>query len=262
MNPNFWLETEPEELFRLVATEENLRFVLKIMKALTPDPVWTPLIVEAVEAGRLETRCFISWFARELQPKTYLEVGVRRGFSMAMTAARSPQARLYGFDLWVADYAGVPNPGPEFVASELRKVGYNKKIYFFGGDSHQTLPAFFSGKSPAGAGRQTKLWNLVRSAIRKKHPGNFDLIVIDGDHTLLGAYQDLLDAMPHCSIGGAVIFDDILPGAFCDDENGPDPHGWGNLLGVWRAVQKEFPNFVYFEYLAEMPGVGLAIRME
>ncbi|HLM02429.1 MAG TPA: class I SAM-dependent methyltransferase, partial [Pyrinomonadaceae bacterium] len=197
------------------------------------------------------------WLARELQPKNYLEVGVRRGFSMAVAASRSPETEIYGFDLWLPDYAGVANPGSRFVQSELRKLGYKKKIHFISGDSHQMLPAFFSGG-------KTGTWKNRLKTFRaaKNRPAEFDLIVIDGDHSLLGAYQDLADTMPHCAVGGAVVFDDILPEALQREKDEPDPHGWGDLLGVWHAVEKQFPNFRYFEFLSDMPGVGVAVRLE
>ena len=40
-----------------------------------------------------------------------------------MVASSTPKADLYGFDMWVANYAGMENPGPEFVESELREIG-------------------------------------------------------------------------------------------------------------------------------------------
>ncbi len=255
MNLTFWQNVESEKFYRQVAADENRQFVLKIMRDLVPDPVWTQPIIEAVESKRIETRCFVSWLARELLPKTYLEVGVRRGFSMAMVAARSPEAEIYGFDLWIPNYADAPNPGPDFVQSEMRKIGYEKKIHHFNGNSHQTLPAFFRNEK-AGI----RDW-LKFGLMAKTRPANFDLIMIDGDHSLLGAYQDLLDTMPHCAVGGAVIFDDILPGALKREEGEADPHGWGNLLGVWHAIQRRFPNFRYFEYHRDIPGVGVAVRL-
>jgi predicted O-methyltransferase YrrM len=251
-----WPSIEPEELYAQVASDENCQFVLSVMGRLYPDPNWTAPIVEAVEAGRIETRCFISWLARELRPRTYLEVGVRRGFSMAMVAARSPEAEIYGFDLWAPDYAGSPNPGARFVQSELRKVGYEKTVRFISGDSHQTLPAFFRGT------RTGALDWLKLSSGPALRPRSFELITIDGDHSLLGAYQDLLDTMPHCALGGAVVFDDILPGILGGREGEADPHGWGDLLGVWRAIKERFPNFRYFDYLRDPPGVGVAVRVE
>lgn len=255
MNSFPWASIKPEELYEQIASDENCQFVLSVMGRLLPDSNWTAPIVAAVESKRVETRCFISWLARELRPKTYLEVGVRRGFSMAMVAARAPEVEIYGFDLWAPDYAGSPNPGARFVQSEMRKVGYEKKVHFINGDSHQTLPAFF---------RNVRLsaldWPKSRLGFKSK-PRSFDLVTIDGDHSLPGAYQDLLDTMPYCAVGGAVVFDDILPGVLGKLEGESDPHGWGDLLGVWRAIKERFPNFRYFEYLKDPPGVGLAVRL-
>lgn len=175
---------------------------------------------------------------------------------MATVAARSPETEIFGFDVWSKDYAGVANPGAAFVRAEVRKVGYEKKIHLIDGDSHQTLPAFF--RAPKASVR-----NRLKLALTERNrPAEFDLIVIDGDHSLLGAYADLRDTMPHCAVGGAVVFDDILPTALKRAEDEADPRGWKNLLGVWRAARKEFPDFRFFEFLADIPGVGLAVRMK
>lgn len=233
----------PHDLFQAVADEENRAFVRTVLDALTFDPQWTRRVLAQVAAGGIDVRCVLSWLARELRPGTYLEVGVRRGFSMAVVAARCPEAEIYGFDSWVPRYGGVENPGPRFVQSEMERVGYRKEVHFVTGDSHQTLPAFFRGSHA------------------------FDIITIDGDHSLLGAYRDLLDTLPHCSPGGVVVFDDIAAGPPCappealEAERGEDPHKWGDLLGVWRAVQAHFPGFRYVEYLQAPPGVGLAVRI-
>ena len=37
----------------------------------------------------------------------------------------------------------------------------------------------------------------------------FDLITIDGDHSLKGALRDIKNVLPRLKIGGAIIFDDI-----------------------------------------------------
>lgn len=256
MNLSFWNKIDSDELYGRVASDENRRAVLKVMRTLTPDPIWTSRIIEAVEYGRIETRCFVSYLARELQPKAYLEVGVRRGFSMATAAAQSPETEIFGFDIWTRDYAGVPNPGAEFVRTEIKKVGYKKKIQLINGDSHKTLPAFFGSREANVLHRLKFVWTM------KNRPAEFNLIVIDGDHSLLGAYQDLMDTMPHCAVGGAVIFDDIKPGSLEKTEDEADPYGWNNLLGVWHAVQKKFPDFRFFEYISDAPGVGIAIRIK
>jgi len=240
---SFWKSVRAEDLFHSIGHDENREFVLGVLDRLTPDPVWTMHIINAVRSKKVETRCVVSWLARELQPDTYLEVGVRRGFSMAMVAARRPMIDIYGFDMWVHNYAGTANPGPEFVQSELSRIGYKKNVKFKNGSSHSTLPTFL---------KSTK---------------SIDLITIDGDHSLLGAYQDLIDLMPHCAVGGVVVFDDIAPDVSSIDpkalarERGDDPNGWRDLLGVWHAIQKKFSNFLYFQYLSDPPGVGIGVRL-
>jgi len=250
-----------ERLFRGMASPDNRRFVQTVLQTLTEDRRWTSEIVEQVASGRVEIRCALAWLAQTLQPRTYLEVGVRRGFSLAVVAARSPQAEIYGFDLWIPDYAGVPNPGPPFVQSELRRVGYRKTVHFVSGNTHRTLPAFFRDRRASWFDR------LVMDIRWPSRPQSFDLITVDGDHSLVGAYQDLTDLMPHCAVGGAVVFDDIAPdlkrldAAVLAAERGVDGRGWGDLLGVWRSIQREFPTFRYFEHLHDPPGIGVAIRV-
>ncbi len=261
MNLSFWTSISAEALFAAVVDVENLQFTRSVLERLRVDPVWTARIVRQIDAECIEIRLLLSWVAREREPTTYLEIGVRRGFSMAMVAARCPDVAIYGFDLWIPDYAGVENPGPRFVQTELRRLGHRGPVHLVSGNSHQTLPAFLGLPSAPTLQR-------VRSAIRfRRRPPQFDLITIDGDHSLLGAYQDLTDAMPFCAVGGAVVFDDIVPDTTvvtAEDlraERGTDPRGWGDLLGVWRAVQQEFPDFRFFEHLESRPGVGLAVRM-
>ena len=262
MNVDFWSSVDAEDLFRAITDEENRQKTLEVFEKLTPDPVYSKIVFEMVEAGRIEIRSVLHWLAMKFQPKTYLEVGVRRGFSLAMVASQCHEAEIYGFDLWIPHYAGVDNPGPEFVQSEMKKVGYKKNLHLVNGDSHKTLPAFF-GNGSVG------FWNRLRSVGAKRRPETFDVIAIDGDHSLLGSYQDLVDTMPHCAPGGVVVFDDIVPDVSPTNPNadgikkewGEDPYGWKNPLGVWHAIQDRFPNFRYFEYIDHPPGIGLAVRL-
>jgi predicted O-methyltransferase YrrM len=240
-----------------VAEEENLRFTRRVLESLRPDPVWIPRILQRIDRGCIELRSLLAWLARELNPASYLEVGVRRGFSMAMVAARCPDVALYGFDLWIRNYAGVDNPGPGFVRQEIRRLGHRGPIHLISGDSHVTLPRFLR--------QRRAFWSLRLSGRHRPH--RFSLITIDGDHSILGAYQDLSETMPFCAAGGAVVFDDITPDPATAGpeavlaERGADPYGWGDLLGVWRAVRERFPDFRFFEFLDASPGVGLAIRL-
>lgn len=250
-----------ESIFEAMAGLDNRRFVQAVLQQLTRDPKWTDEIVSLVAAGAVELRGALAWLARVLQPRTYLEIGVRRGLSMAMVAARCPDVEIYGFDRWVPGYAGVANPGPAFVRRELRRVGYRGGVHFISGDTHRTLGAFFGHPESLRSQRARMRWRCPR------RPAAFDLMTVDGDHSLLGAYQDLLEVMPHCRVGGVVVFDDLAPDLSrigreaLAAERGPDPHGWEDLLGVWRAVQQRFPHFRFLEYTRHPPGIGVAIRV-
>ena len=99
------------------------------------------------------------------RPKSYLEIGVRRGRSMAAVATVQPEVDVVGFDIWEENYGGMQNPGAEFVRSEMRRLGHRGKLELVSGDSHITVPKYF-----------------------QDHPdAYFDLITVDGDHTDRGA---------------------------------------------------------------------------
>jgi predicted O-methyltransferase YrrM len=164
--------------------------------------------------------------ARILQPSTYLEIGVRRGRSACMVARGCPTVNMVAFDMWVTNYAGMENPGETFVRKELLRHGHTGTISFVDGDSHQTVPAFF-----------------------KNYPDTFlDMITVDGDHSEEGAFDDLCNVIPHLSVGGIIVFDDISHPA----------HPY--LLNVWRKAIAKFPNLAGYEYTEAGFGVAFAIR--
>ena len=122
-----------------------------------------------------------------VQPQHYLEIGVCRGRSAAVVGAVCADCAIYGFDLWTPDYAGAPNPGPEFVRGELRAAGHGGSVVLLSGDSRETLPAFL-----------------------RDHPGlHFDLITIDGDKSVPGFASDLANALPRLKVGGVAVCDDL-----------------------------------------------------
>jgi predicted O-methyltransferase YrrM len=164
--------------------------------------------------------------ARVLQPVAYLEIGVRRGRSLAMLASQAPSCHIVACDLFLENYAGMDNPGPDFVRAELALVGFTGQLDFLLGDSHQVLPAYF-----------------------KTHPeAFFDLITVDGDHSEAGAIADLQTVMPRVKIGGALIFDDV--------SNPSHPE----LRRVWSETMASRPDFSVFTFDEIGFGVGLAVR--
>jgi hypothetical protein len=164
--------------------------------------------------------------SRALRVESYLEIGVRRGRSMAMVASQRPQCYMAGFDLWIRGYAGMDNPGADFARSELKRIGYGGELQFFDGDSKNTVPAYF-----------------------RDHPDRyFDLITVDGDHTVAGARADLCNVVARLKVGGVLVFDDIcnqdLPG----------------LKGVWADVVESNPQFASYSFTETGFGIAFAIR--
>ncbi|MBI5055294.1 MAG: class I SAM-dependent methyltransferase [Nitrospirae bacterium] len=161
-----------------------------------------------------------------LKPESYLEIGVRRGRSVCAVASRSPECAIHMFDKWTPNYAGMDNPGPGFIESELEKIGHKGLRDYHNGNSHQTLKAFFA-KDPAIA---------------------LDLVTVDGDHSYEGAIEDICDVLPHLKVGGAVVFDDI-----CHPK-----HLY--LREVWRDLVEKEQRFTTWTCADIGYGVGFALR--
>ena len=158
--------------------------------------------------------------------ENYLEIGVRRGRSMSIVASQCKYVNIYGFDMWIKNYVGAENPGQNFVVKELDKFDHNGKIQFLNGDSKKTIPEFFLKNS-----------NLY-----------FDLITVDGDHSLLGASTDLRNVKNHLKIGGVLVFDDI------------SSHEHPYLKKLWEKEIKSQNNFYTHEFTDLGLGVAFAIR--
>ena len=129
-------------------------------------------------------------------------------------------------DMWIQNYAGMENPGAEFVKTQLALVGHRGPVEFHNGNSHEVLPRYFAANPDLA----------------------FDLITVDGDHTPGGAAQDLSDVLPHLAIGGAIVFDDI-----CHPYH-PE------LREVWKSLVADDMRFSTWSYEDVGYGVGIAIR--
>jgi len=157
-----------------------------------------------------------------MKPKYYLEIGVRRGRSLAVVAKANPEVNIYGIDLWIRNYAGLENPGPEFVEKNLKRI-HKGSLNLISGDSHEEVP---------------------------KLKIQFDLVNVDGDHSFSGAFKDLINVAPLVKSGGVIIFDDI---------NHPlCPY----LLTVWQKFMRKHPEFVDYIYKEQGRGVAIAVKKE
>lgn len=164
--------------------------------------------------------------SKVLRPKNYLEIGVRRGRSMAMVGSQSRDCFIVGFDMWIQNYGGMENPGKEFVRSELERVGFKGRLEFVDGDSKITVPQYF-----------------------KEHPDEyFDMITVDGDHSLEGARGDLINVVPHLKVGGVLVFDDI---------SNQDCYYLGKL---WDALVVNNPRFASYSFKEVGFGIGFALK--
>ncbi len=175
----------------------------------------------------------INWLARALRPRTYVEVGVRRGRSLAQVLIESPDTAAFGFDMWIPDYGSIPergihvrNPGPSFVADQLAQVGAAPAHALIEGDSKRTLPSFFDDP---------------------RNPREIDLLHIDGDHTEDGARRDLEVAFARVAPGGAIVFDDLR------HPSHPE------LLGVWQSFKADRPDWLFVED-QRRNGTAVAVR--
>jgi len=224
----------PKTIGSIASSADCLKQVIEVMKKLDPDD-YTQYLLSYFNSGLSrfgEQWCYadittvLLAACKLIRPKNYLEIGVRRGRSMAMVASTCPECEIVGFDMWSKDYAGIKNPGQGFVRKELIKIGYRGKVEFISGNSHETVPAYL-----------------------KQHKDHyFDLITVDGDHTASGAARDLRDVMPRLKIGGILVFDDIT--------HPKHP----NLSNIWSKYVRSDPRFSCWEYRELGYGVALAIR--
>jgi predicted O-methyltransferase YrrM len=186
-------------------------------------------IAQLEKTDYTSVRTILGAFTEMALPKTYLEIGTRRGHSLCMVVNCSTGLLdVYSFDIWSESYAGEANPGPELIKKELEKINFMGNIYFFNGDSKKTIPDFF----------QYPL-----------HPKEIDLIFVDGDHSDEGARTDLLNVVDHVSIGGLIVFDDITHPAH------------PGLMQVWHKVMANRPNFELRESTKYPYGWAVALRL-
>lgn len=257
----------------LLGAPEISRATALTLEALGPDPknkeallAWLRASAEAGD-GRYEIRAALRALTRVLAPRSYLEIGTRRGWSLAQVVAESPRVRAWCFDLWIEGYGDAENPGPDFVREELLRAapGHSADVTFLSGNSHDLLPLFFQSVEP-----ETEA-DLAVLRAGEEAPRAFDLITVDGDHTALGAWWDITDVLPFIAVGGALVFDDILERS--DEDFGARAQSrWASLRpspgelrpslrALWDRLRGGLENFEFFECPDGIAPVGIAVRV-
>lgn len=218
----------------LAVTQPVLDRVLALLGTLEQDD-YVDYVRAFVEAGRTaagEHWCYadittvLDAAAELLRPTSYLEIGVRRGRSAAVVAAGAPECAVVAVDLWNEGYAGMENPGPDHVRSQLALVGHRGPLRFVSGDSHVELPRLFGAEPDL----------------------TFDLITVDGDHSTRGARRDLEDVLPRLRVGGALVFDDV------SHRSHPD------LARVWNKAVAGKRRYATWAFDDVGYGVAVAVR--
>jgi predicted O-methyltransferase YrrM len=245
------------------------------LELLAPDDVNKPRLIEWLREGaarderRFEIRSALRAIAHATQPRSYLEIGTRRGWSLAQVLAESPEVQAYSFDWWTQNYGGVENPGPGFVRDEMRRVAPNHRgaLHFLSGNSHDTLPVFFQ-EVQLGA---VELGEEQILRTGEAAPRMFDLITVDGDHTALGTWWDLADVLPHVAVGGALVFDDLLDSS--DELLGDSPSSRyahirthpeelrPSLRWLWEHLKSVLDGWEFIESFDSIVPIGIAVRM-
>lgn len=224
----------PQTLLPSCSNAQTIRDVLAIFEKLEPDPFLK--FLKAFYQKGLENfgerwvyadiATALYGVCKNLKVESYLEIGVRRGRSMCMVASQSPQCRIVGFDMWIPNYAGEANPGKDFVRNELSKVGYRGKVDFIDGNSRETVPSYF----------------------QKNPDAYFDLVTVDGDHSIGGAIIDIKNVIPRIKVGGVLVFDDI-----CSPEH---PY----LKKVWDNQVANTGQFAAYSFTEVGLGIGFAVK--
>ena len=234
---NQWLEPVllgRETLKSIILKPENIRETLDLLEKMPSDD-YLEFLKDFYKKG-LDTFgddwvyadivSALNAITKNINIENYLEIGVRQGRSMFVVSGNSPDAQLYGFDLWVENYIGIDNPGADYVERRLREFDHRGNIEFISGDSKKTIPSFF-----------------------KANPDlYFDLITVDGDHRIKGARIDIRNTVKRLKVGGILVFDDVS-----------SPHH-PYLNNLWKEEIVSNPRYFSYEYDDVGLGVGIAVK--
>jgi len=193
----------------------------------------------------------LHWLGDTVKPKSYLEIGVREGASLCAMLIREPEIKdfirativegkitltndiadrilnaytfrdvkeTYLFDNWTY----LHSDGAHGRVTNLLNRGFKGYYQLIDGNSAETVPAFL-----------------------QLHKDMFDVVFVDGDHTVRGANIDLENVYGHFKV---LVFDDLY-------------HPQHRFLNeVWRSYTRrhDLPSFTVGQNTL---GVGVAFNL-
>lgn len=155
--------------------------------------------------------------------RRYLEVGCREGDSLRQIVANSAViARVVVCDMWGPMYGGTGRGRHDHIDWMLNGLLYAGSRLFLDGDSKELVPT-----------------------LREQ----FDLVLVDGDHSPAGALADLTNCWPLVESGGQLVFHDIRHPA----------HPW--LLTLFHVFMDDQPDCGRQYEILEGHGVAIAWKL-
>ena len=122
------------------------------------------------------------------QVRQYLEIGTRDGGSLRVVLENAGQ-HLEGVcvaDQWGTDYGGSGRGSHAHIVQLLDDFNFAGWLEFLDGNSRETIPTLMPDLAEA-----------------------FDLVLVDGDHSVEGGLADLENVWPLVRPGGCVAFHDV-----------------------------------------------------
>lgn len=169
--------------FEFNPTDEVIAGALHALSLLDHDAAWGDTIKSRIKSKKPDVRTVLYGLAKSIKPRRYLEIGVRRGHSMAMVFHAHPECNVVGFDAWIEGYGGIENPGPDFVREQMELVGHTGTLKLVSGRTSETL--------------------------KSKARGKFDIILVDGDHSSEGTAADVKICLKRMSDRCVLVIDDL-----------------------------------------------------
>lgn len=129
--------------------------------------------------------------AQQTKPRAYFEIGCREGGSLIKMLAFAPQLEtIVVSDTWGDAYGGTGRGNCKHIVELLGKLNYKGFFLALSGDSKELVPHLSA---------------------------QFDMILVDGDHSAEGASTDIKNVWPLLRSGGLLVVDDIVLHPYIQD---------------------------------------------